>query len=238
MSAPRNRKSVKINAITLLWLAGATGAAMAQSVVVSSSPFMYRLASDPLAEQSLLSSRWTSPALSLRLETAAGLGGGHEIRLLSLSNLSDGLQLARTPSFGDSVASWSVDPVRATYRYTLLEQPQWTVKLGLSTNLRDSAWGSRLSLTNTDSLKFGALPLLHVAGEGQWSPRWRLAFAMDGLMTARGRTLDLGVQVNYLWSRSMSVYGGYQLTEAAGDAEGFYGNGLNNRANFGLRYRF
>jgi long-chain acyl-CoA synthetase len=28
------------------------------------------------------------------------------------------------------------------------------------------------------------------------------------------------------------------LTDAAGEAEGFYGNGLSNRANIGLRYRF
>jgi hypothetical protein len=36
----------------------------------------------------------------------------------------------------------------------------------------------------------------------------------------------------------MSLYGGYQLTDAAGEAEGYYGAGLSNRANIGLRYRF
>ena len=36
----------------------------------------------------------------------------------------------------------------------------------------------------------------------------------------------------------VSVFGGYQLTDAAGDAEDFYGGGLSNRANIGLRYRF
>ena len=46
------------------------------------------------------------------------------------------------------------------------------------------------------------------------------------------------MQVDYLWSDSMSVFGGYQLIEAAGDAETYYGEGLSNRANIGLRYRF
>ena len=143
MSAPRSRKSGTVNAITLLLLAGTAGAAMAQSVVVSSSPLMYRLASDPLAEQSLLSSRWASPVLSLRLETAAGLAARHEFRLLSLSNDQRRVAARQHAMVRRHVACWNVDPVRATYRYTLLEQPQWTVKLGLSTNLRDSASGSR-----------------------------------------------------------------------------------------------
>jgi hypothetical protein len=36
----------------------------------------------------------------------------------------------------------------------------------------------------------------------------------------------------------MSVFGGYQLTDAAGDAESYYGSAPSNRANIGLRYRF
>lgn len=214
---------------------GATAAAADPSG--GTAPLMYRLFGDPAAEQSLLATRWASPALSLRLDAAAGLGA-HELRILS-EGRSTGLATPRLSLFGDpdTLPGWSIDPLRATYRYTLLAEPHWQMKLGLSTNLRSPA-DLRLRGGSLEGSHFSGLPMVHVAGVGQWSPRWRLAFALDGLMTARGRALDAGVQIKYLWSPSMLLYGGYQVTEAAGEAEGYYGNGLSNRANIGLRFRF
>jgi len=198
-------------------------------------PLMYGLTGDALAGQSLLAARWGASSPSLRLDAAAGLGA-HEVRILSYGSL-----LPVTPQLGSIAAEpgadWNVDLVRATYRYTLLDRPTWAMKVGLSTNLGDSSGTLRPSL-GAERTSFGSLPLLHLAGVAQWSPRWRLGVAVDGLATTRGRALDLGVQVDYLWSSSMSVFGGYQLTDAAGDAEGYYGSSLNNRANVGLRYRF
>jgi len=234
MRTPSNCRT----AIAALLLAAAGAALAADNGRPAGSTLIYGLTGDASLEQSLLASRWASPALSLRFDTAAGLGGAHELRILSTGTVARLGQ--REPSLlgSDSFGGWNVDPVRATYRYTLLAEPNWSMKLGLSTNLRDARFGLRPTLASVESMQFGSLPLLHVAGSSQWSPRWRLAFALDGLMTGRGRALDLGVQVNYLWSPSMSLYGGYQVTEAAGEAEGYYGAGLNNRANIGLRYRF
>ena len=198
-------------------------------------PLIYGLTGDALAEQSRLVVRWASPATSLRLDTTAGIGA-HEVRVLSYGSL-----LPVTPQLSSIAAEpgvdWNVDPVRATYRYTLLDRPTWAMKLGMSTNLGESS-GALRPAPGTERTSFGSLPLLHFAGVAQWSPRLRMGFAMDGLATTRGRALDLGVQVDYLWSPSMSVFGGYQLTDAAGDAEGYYGSSLSNRANIGLRYRF
>lgn len=234
MRAPSRRLYGKLAA---LLLATANTTAVAADNGGSGTPLMYRLVGDPLAEQSLLATRWAPPALSLRLDAAAGLGA-HELRILS-----EGTATRLVPAQisllgdGDPRGGWSFDPVRATYRYTLLAEPNWQMKLGLSADLRGPS-GLRWRYAGAEAQHFGNLPMLHLSGVGQWSPRWRLAFALDGLMTGRGRALDLGVQVNYLWSPSTSVYGGYQVTEAAGEAEGYYGNGLNNRANIGLRYRF
>ena len=196
---------------------------------------IYGLTGDGLAEQSLLAARWGAPMTSLRLDAAAGVGA-HEVRILSY-----GWLLPVTPRLSSTGTQpgvdRNVDPVRATYRYTLLDRPTWAMKLGLSTNLGESSGTLRPAL-GSERTSFGSLPLLHLAGVAQWSPRWRLGFAVDGLATMSGRALDLGVQVDYLWSQSMSVYGGYQLTDAAGEAESYYGGGLSNRANIGLRYRF
>jgi hypothetical protein len=230
----RFRPRIRSVAALLLTAAGATASAT-ESGQTALTPLMYGLAGDPLTEQSLLATRWALPTLSLRLDAAAGLGA-HEVRILS-EGASTWQMLRPSSVDSGSFSSWNIDPVRATYRYTLLADPSWQMKLGLSANL-----GGRNDLlldpAVADGLHFGSLPMLHVAGFGQWSQRWRLAFALDGLATGRGRALDLGLQVNYLWSPSMSLYGGYQVTEAAGEAEAYYGAGLNNRANIGLRYRF
>ncbi len=49
---------------------------------------------------------------------------------------------------------------------------------------------------------------------------------------------DVGIRVNYLLSPSFAVYGGYRLSDAAGEADEVHSPGLNNSANVGLRYRF
>lgn len=222
-----------VGALLLTAIGAAAGAA--ENGQREATPLMYGLVGDPLAEQSLLATRWALPTLSLRLDAAAGLGA-HEVRVLS-EGTSNWRMLQPLRIDAGSFSAWNIDPVRATYRYTLLAKPTWQMKLGLSANL-----GSRsdflLDPVAADGEHFGSLPMLHVAGIKQWSPRWQLAFALDGLTTGRGRALDLDVQVNYLWSPSMSLYGGYQVTEAAGEGEVYYGAGLSNRANIGLRYRF
>jgi opacity protein-like surface antigen len=234
MSPARSRRAI-LGA--LLAASVSVAAQAADDMAAAGIPLMYGLAGDPLTEQSLMAMRWSSPLLSLRLDAAAGLGA-HELRILSAGSKP---QLG--PQFSgftgaEPLAEGSLDSVRATYRYTLLAKPEWALKLGLSANLTEPASGLRAGIPGTDRTGFGSLPMVHLAGVGHWSPRWRLGFALDGLATTRGRALDLGVEVDYLWSRSMSLYGGYQVTEAAGEAEGYYGSGLTNRANIGLRYRF
>jgi opacity protein-like surface antigen len=230
-AAPRCRAILA----ALLAVSASAAAWAADGSQAAPTSLIYGLTGSGLPEQSLLEARWGTPGTSLRFDTAAGVGA-HELRLLSYGSL-----LPATPllsSFADEAgADWNVDPVRATYRYTLLDRPTWAMKLGLSTNLGESP-GALRAAPATARTSFGSLPLLHLAGVAQWSPRWRLGFAFDGLATLGGRARDLGVEVDYRWSKSMSVFGGYQLTEAAGEAEGYYGSGLNNRANIGLRYRF
>lgn len=231
MRAPSSR--IRTPLLAAAWAALWFGAAAAAGP--ADTPLMYRLTADPLAEQ-LLAGRWAPPSL-LRLEAAAGLGGAHELRILGRGLTRPAPELAR---LGEPTPhnALDVEAVRATYRYTLLAEPTWALKLGLSTNLRETPPSLRQSPLTAEGQQFANLPLLHLAGVGQWTPRWRLAFALDGLMTGRGRALDLGLTVDYLWARGMSVYGGYQLTDGVGDAEGYYGAGLSNRANIGVRYRF
>ncbi len=212
------------------------GAQAADGAAPGGAPLIYGLTGDLAAEQLLLAARWGQSSLPLRFDTSAGIGA-HEVRFLSAGASLNRVPLPSVLDGTEAMTDVNVDVVRATYRYTLLAAPQWAMKLGVSANVGES---SVLLPAGTagEHGSFGTLPMVHLAGVGQWSPRWRLAFALDGLATTRGRALDLGLTVDYLWSPSMSVYGGYQLTDAAGEAESYYGNTLSNRANIGLRYRF
>ena len=189
----------------------------------------------------LISSRWQPPALAPRLEGTAWIAPRHELRLTTSPLV--GADEAR-PLDGVSFATLSnaptlrLDPYRATYRYTFLEQRDWHWKLGLTTNLRAFAEGLRPGLTLGQRLRLSGLPQVHFAGEGRLAGKWRLAFDADSPTTLRGRALDLGLRISYSLSPNFSVYGGYRLSDAAAEGDDAYTGGLANSANVGLRLRF
>jgi hypothetical protein len=175
-----------------------------------------------------------------RLEATAPLAPRHELRFSTWALGRGGLDSLPGVSLATLTndPALRIDPARATYRYTFLSRPDWAWKLGVSANVSELGGSLRPGLGLADRLRFGALPLLHVGGEGRLSSRWHLAFDADGLMTGRGRAFDLGLRVNYSLTPNFLLFGGYRMTESAGEAEEFYGAGLSNAANFGLRYRF
>jgi hypothetical protein len=162
-----------------------------------------------------------------RVEAAAGLGDRHQLRFATSTLAHGSLPGTATPgaaSFGS----------RATWRYTVHQQPSWTWRVGLTT-----AFGDRdpRSLSG-ERPRFGSRPLLHVAGEGSFARRWLLGVDADTLMTARGHGLELGLRVSYQLAPNLALTGGYRLTEAGGSGEELYAPGLTNSANVGLRLRF
>lgn len=155
-----------------------------------------------------------------RIEAAAGLGERQQLRL---SSAAWGYAMPfGSPRFD----------TRATWRYTVLESPRWAWRVGLTTPFGDRAY----AVDNRG--RFGTLPLLHVAGEGSLTRRWRVGFDADGLMTARGHTVEFGLRVSYLLAPNFSLTGGYRLSDAAGDGDDALAHGFSNAANVGLRYRF
>ncbi len=133
--------------------------------------------------------RWNSPMGLLPLETSGGLTQRHEIRL------------STPPSAG-------YEGARATYRYTLMESPGWAWKVGLTSNLRESADGFRTgTVTGTlgERTRWGIPALVHVGGEAQLTQRWRLAVDADGYMTLNSSPLDVGMSVRYMLNPRFSI---------------------------------
>jgi hypothetical protein len=188
---------------------------------------------DTLNEWSLV------PLSGARLEGRARLDSRQEFKLSTVSTGRYGL------SGSGDLGPWALrldnttfglDQPRATYRYTWLSMREVDLKVGFTSNL--SQLGPSLRSGFASPLRFGNLPQMHMSGVGRLTDNWRISLDADGLWTARGRSLDLGLNVGYSLSRSMQVFGGYRLTDFGGDAEDFYGSGTVNTANVGLRYNF
>ncbi len=190
----------------------------------------------------LVPANMPAPSLAttdLRLEGAADVADRHQVRFSSARGSlvnddafwSTGLAASLVP------ASTRLDPARATYRYTVLEQREWSWRVGVTTNLQEIG-NLRVSNTSLERQRFGSLPLLHVAGDGRVAKGVLLGFDADGLMTPRGRAIELGLRVNYELAPNLALYGRYRLSESAGEAEEFYGTGLANSGTVGLRFRF
>jgi opacity protein-like surface antigen len=196
-----------------------------------------RAGSDTPAFETL--NQWSIVPLSgARLEGQARFTSRQEFKLSTVATGHYGLN--GSSDFGpgatrlDNVGG--LDQPRATYRYTWLSMREVDLKVGLTSNL--SQFGPSLRSGFAAPLRFGNLPQMHLSGVGRLTDNWRIALDADGLWTARGRSLDLGLNVDYSLSRSMQLFGGYRLTDFGGDAEDFYGSGTINAANVGLRYRF
>lgn len=173
----------------------------------------YSLADTPL----LAATRWGSSPRLLPLETSFGLAPRHEIRVSTLS---------------------TYDSTRATYRYTLMEQPHWAWKVGLTSTMRDT---SDLLRSSWSSARNGTLPSVHIGGEARFTPRWLLAVDADGLATHSGRLFDIGLRVNYSLSPSFSLYGGLRVSDGATETDELRNSAAtntSNAANVGLRFNF
>jgi hypothetical protein len=196
---------------------------------VAGTASLYEL-SDPLP---VSSARW-DPLADSRLELATGLLPRHEVMFSSTARANGWAGSEVSLSGTDS--GWTLDPLRATYRYTFLERRDWAWKVGVTTRLGDPD-PTRAAAAYADRARFGGLPLVHLAGQGRLAKNWLLTVDADGLMTARGRALDLGVRVNYALTQSVYLFGGYRLSDhyLEGDDNSL---GFTNSANVGVRYRF
>ena len=188
------------------------------------------------------SSQWSIvPLTGARLEGQASLASRQEFKFSTVSTSRNGLYGLN--DFGPGALhldnTVGLDQPRATYRYTWLSRPDLDLKVGLTSNLTQlGSLGSSVRSGFAAPLRFGNLPQMHLSGVGRLSENWHIAVDADGLWTARGRSLDLGLHVDYALTRFVQLFGGYRLTDFTGDAEDFYGSGTVNTANVGLRLRF
>ena len=121
-----------------------------------------------------------------------------------------------------SEAAFQFSSYRATWRYRVFDGDNWRWRLGFTAFVRDA----RVALEATDraaeDTDVGFVPLLHVSGDRQLTPRWAFELDLDASAAPQGRALDLATGVRVQAARGLSLSFGYRTIEGGADVDAVY----------------
>jgi hypothetical protein len=137
-----------------------------------------------------------------------------------------------------TTANYKFNSYRATWRYALWQQPDWTFKVGFTGKIRDASIG--LSQPGLSAVKdnIGFVPLLHLYGERKLGERWTLIGDFDGLAGGPGRAIDLGVRARYQINPTWGVQAGWRMLDGGVDNREQYNFARFTSFNLGIAARF
>jgi hypothetical protein len=170
----------------------------------------------------------------------------HELRLLYVAFEVDEMGTSPHPVFFQQRAYavgppiepvYRFDSYRLGWRYTMLENAQWTWKLGATTRVRSAEMSFRPGDVMESRRDTARLPLLTVHGEYRFAPRWRGILDFEGL-AGGGRAMDLGLRVSYDMTQSWAIGAGYRLLDPGVENANFYNFARFNSLGINARYRW
>lgn len=170
------------------------------------------------------------PAPAPRVEVTWRLNARDDLRLVAAPLRLDGQgQLGSAVMFegqsfasGTTSADYRFDSYRATWRRSVLESPDWTLKLGVTGKIRDAEISLRQGTTSASRTDTGFVPLLHVHAQRQLGDRARLQFDGDGLASPRGRAFDLSLRYVHDFQRGVSGFAGVRMLDGGADNDTVY----------------
>ena len=123
---------------------------------------------------------------------------------------------------GTTSARYRFDSYRATWRRTVYESPEWTVKAGVTGKIRDAEITLRQGTTSASRTDTGFVPLLHLHAQRQLGERSRLQFDGDGLASPRGRAFDLSLRYVHDFQNGLSGFAGVRMLDGGADNDSVY----------------
>jgi hypothetical protein len=111
---------------------------------------------------------------------------------------------------------------RATWRYRVFQDDAWTVKLGVTGNIRQAEVALSQRGSSSSYTDVGFVPLLNVWAERRFAERWRLVLDMDGLAAAQGRAFDISAKVGYDLTPNLTLTAGLRMLDGGGDNDKIY----------------
>ncbi|MBL8376729.1 MAG: hypothetical protein JNM79_02570 [Burkholderiales bacterium] len=187
----------------------------------------------------------SGPFFAPRLQVTTGVAPRHELRFvvapLSIkeSGNLDGAVRFQGQNFaaGGAEAKYRFNSYRATWRYTVFEDRDWTLKVGATAKIRDAEITLRQGGVSATRDNTGFVPLLHVYAERRLDNRSRLTFEGDALAGGPGYAIDVsGRYVRDLGQR-WSWFGGVRVLDGGADSSSVYNFARFYYLNAGLQYR-
>lgn len=170
------------------------------------------------------------PSSAPRVEVTWRLNARDDLRWVAAPLRLEGQGALGTPvqfegaSFGTgaTAAEYRFDSYRLTWRRTVFESPEWTVKAGVTGKIRDAQITLRQGSTSASRSDTGFVPLLHLHAQRQLGERARLQFDGDGLASPRGRAFDLSLRYVHDFQRDLSGFVGVRLLDGGADNASIY----------------
>lgn len=179
-----------------------------------------------------------------RSEAIWPLGAHGELRGQAAPTASDG----RTPAAAfagqplaveaDTMSRSRLDAWRLTWRYSLLDSPAMSVKVGLTARMHEARIVPRPGSTLTDRQDAGIVPLLHASVESALSGGLTMVADIDAAGGARGGMIDAGVRLRYAIDRDWSASVSYRILNDGAGLPGAYDASRFHYLGVGVRRAF
>jgi hypothetical protein len=126
-------------------------------------------------------------------------------------------------SAGEAIrATYTFNSYRLSYRYRFHGGDRTTAWAGFTAKVRDAVIALEQGPTSSRKEDLGFVPLLHLAGDWRFAPRWRLALDADALVGGPGRAVDAALTVAYDPGGRWFVRTGYRTVEGGADVADVY----------------
>jgi hypothetical protein len=111
---------------------------------------------------------------------------------------------------------------RATWRYRVFQDRDWTIKLGVTGNIRQAKIALAQGGISSSYSNVGFVPLLNVWAERRFSERWRLILDLDALGSPQGRAVDFSAKVGYQLNPNLTLTAGLRVLDGGADNDRVY----------------
>jgi hypothetical protein len=118
--------------------------------------------------------------------------------------------------------TYRFDSYRATWRYRVFQDEDWTIKLGVTGNIRQAEIALAQGGISSSYTDVGFVPLLNAWAERRFAERWRLVLDLDGLAAAQGRAFDLSAKLGYDLSSNLTLTAGLRMLDGGSDNDEVY----------------
>lgn len=121
-----------------------------------------------------------------------------------------------------AAATYTFDSYRLSWRYRVHEGASTTAWIGFTAKIRDAVTALEQGDRSSEKTNVGFVPLLHLAGDWRFAPRWTASLDVDALAGGPGRAEDVALELGYDLSDRFTLQAGYRTVEGGADVDEVY----------------